>query len=144
VLFPEPGQHAIPVVANLFADRSWIADAVGVPVDRLLPAFQDAVRHPLPWVEVIKTAPAQEVVHEKVDLLKQLPIPKHNELDSGPYITAALLIARNPKTGIQNVLDSPLPGERAGSYRRLIAAPAHPCITSGWPRRPAMVSRSHL
>jgi 2,5-furandicarboxylate decarboxylase 1 len=102
VLFPEPGGHAIPVVANLFADRSWIADSVGVPVDRLLPAFQNAARHPLPWVEV-KTAPAQEVVHEKVDLLKQLPIPKHNELDSGPYITAALLIARNPKTGIQNV-----------------------------------------
>src|SRR5579863_160361 len=102
VLFPEPGGHAIPVVANLFADRSWIADSVGVAVDRLLPAFQDAVRHPLPWVEV-KAAPAQEVVHDKVDLLKQLPIPKHNELDSGPYITAALLIARNPKTGIQNV-----------------------------------------
>ena len=102
VLFPEPDRHTIPVVANLFADRSWIADAVGVPVGQLLPAFQKAVRHPLPWTEV-KTAPAQEVVHEKVDLLKQLPIPKHNELDSGPYITAALLIARNPKTGIQNV-----------------------------------------
>jgi 2,5-furandicarboxylate decarboxylase 1 len=102
VLFPEPGHHPIPVVANLFADRSWIADALGVPVGKLLSNFQNAVRHPLPWVEVA-TAPAQEVVHEKVDLLKQLPIPKHNELDSGPYITAALLIARNPKTGIQNV-----------------------------------------
>jgi 2,5-furandicarboxylate decarboxylase 1 len=102
VLFPEPGQHAIPVVANLFADRSWIADALGVPVAKLLSTFQNAVRHPLPWVEVA-AAPAQEVVHETVDLLEQLPIPKHNELDSGPYITAALLIARNPKTGIQNV-----------------------------------------
>jgi 2,5-furandicarboxylate decarboxylase 1 len=102
VLFPEPGQHAIPVVANLFADRSWIADALGVPVAKLLSTFRNAVRHPLPWVEVA-TAAAQEVVHEKVDLLKQLPIPKHNEHDSGPYITAALLIARNPKTGIQNV-----------------------------------------
>jgi 2,5-furandicarboxylate decarboxylase 1 len=102
VLFPEPGHHPIPVVANLFADRSWIADALGVPVGKLLSNFQGAVRHPLPWVEVA-TAPAQEVVHDKVDLLKQLPIPKHNELDSGPYITAALLIARNPKTGIQNV-----------------------------------------
>ncbi len=45
----------------------------------------------------------QAEVHRDVDLLKLLPIPKHNELDSGPYITAALLIARNPKTGIQNV-----------------------------------------
>ncbi|MDE1933456.1 UbiD family decarboxylase [Bradyrhizobium sp.] len=102
VLFPEPGQHNIPVVANLFADRSWIADALGVPADKLLSTFQDAVRHPLPWVEVA-VAPVQEVFHERVDLLRQLPIPKHNEHDSGPYITAALLIARNPKTGIQNV-----------------------------------------
>jgi 2,5-furandicarboxylate decarboxylase 1 len=102
VLFPETDQHAIPVVANLFADRSWIADALGVPTEKLLSNFQNAVRHPLPWVE-IAAAPAQEIVHDKVDLLKQLPIPKHNELDSGPYITAALLIARNPKTGIQNV-----------------------------------------
>ena len=30
VLFPRPGQHSIPVVANLFADRSWIADALGI------------------------------------------------------------------------------------------------------------------
>jgi 2,5-furandicarboxylate decarboxylase 1 len=90
------------VVANLFCERGWIADALGVPVEKLLSNFQNAVRHPLPWVEVA-AAPAQDVVHEKVDLLKQLPIPKHNEHDSGPYITAALLIARNPKTGVQNV-----------------------------------------
>jgi 2,5-furandicarboxylate decarboxylase 1 len=102
VLFPEPGQHAIPVVANLFVDRNWIADSLRVPVNELLSTFQNAVHHPLPWVEVA-AAPAQEIVHEKVDLLEQLPIPKHNEHDSGPYITAALLIARNPKTGIQNV-----------------------------------------
>src|ERR1700740_2262790 len=102
VLFPEPGGHAIPVIANLFAGRSWIADALGVPVATLLSAFQNAVRNPLPWVEVTR-ARAQEIVHQNIDLLKQLPIPKHNEHDSGPYITAALLIARNPKTGIQNV-----------------------------------------
>jgi len=102
VLFPQPSQHAIPVVANIFADRSWVADSLGVPTDQLLTRFQDAVRHPLPWVEV-DDAPAQQVIHRDVDLLKQLPIPKHNEHDSGPYITAALLIARNPVTGIQNV-----------------------------------------
>lgn len=102
VLFPSPSQHAIPVVANIFADRSWVADSLGIPTDRLLSHFQEAVRNPLPWVEV-KDAAAQEVVHREVDLLKQLPIPKHNEHDSGPYITAALLIARNPKTGVQNV-----------------------------------------
>ena len=102
VLFPKPNGHRVPVVANLFADRSWIADSLHVPTDQLLSRFQHAVRHPLPWVEVT-TAPVHEVVHREIDLLKQLPIPKHNEHDSGPYITAALLIARNPKTGVQNV-----------------------------------------
>lgn len=102
VLCPSPDGHAIPVVANLFAGRGWVADSIDVPVADLLSRFQAAVRRPLPWVEVDE-APVQQVVHREVDLLKQLPIPKHNEHDSGPYITAALLIARNPKTGIQNV-----------------------------------------
>lgn len=102
VLFPRPGQHSIPVVANLFADRSWIADSLGIPTGELLSRFQDAVRHPLPWVEVT-AAPVHDVIHREINLLQQLPIPKHNEHDSGPYITAALLIARNPKTSVQNV-----------------------------------------
>jgi 2,5-furandicarboxylate decarboxylase 1 len=102
VLFPRPSQHAIPVVANLFADRSWIADSLDVPTGELLSRFQKAVRSPLPWVEVT-AAPVHDVIHRDIDLLRLLPIPKHNEHDSGPYITAALLIARNPKTGVQNV-----------------------------------------
>lgn len=102
VLFPRPDGHDIPVVVNLFTQRAWVADALEVSEEALLPRFLAAARDPLPWVEVTSAA-AQEVVHTDVDLLKQLPIPKHNELDSGPYITAGLLIARNPVTGVQNV-----------------------------------------
>jgi 2,5-furandicarboxylate decarboxylase 1 len=102
VVFPRPGGHAMPVVANIFADRSWVAESIGASTDELLNRFQDAARHPLRWTEVDR-APAQEVVHCDIDLLKLLPIPKHNELDSGPYITAGLLISRNPRTGVQNV-----------------------------------------
>ena len=102
VLFPRPDGHEIPVVANLFAGRDWVADAIGVSEDQLLPRFLAAAREPLPTREVA-SGPVQDVVHENVDLLRQLPIPKHNERDSGPYITAGLLIARNPETGVQNV-----------------------------------------
>jgi 2,5-furandicarboxylate decarboxylase 1 len=100
--FPSPGGHAIPVVSGLLGDRAWIADAMGVSPDAVLARFGEAVAHPLPWRE-IAAAPAQEVVHNCVDLTTLLPIPTHNELDSGPYISAGLLIARNPKTGVQNV-----------------------------------------
>lgn len=101
-LFPRPGGHDMPVISGLVSNRQWIAEAMGVGPDALLARFQDAALNPLPWTEV-KSAPAQEVVNRKVDLGRQLPLPVHNEHDSGAYITAGLLIARNPATGVQNV-----------------------------------------
>jgi 2,5-furandicarboxylate decarboxylase 1 len=101
-LFPRPGGHAIAVVSGLISDRGWMAEAMGVEPQDVLAHFQQAALNPLPWREVA-AAPAQEVVHTQVDLLKQLPVPTHNEHDGGPYLSAGLLIARNPKTGKQNV-----------------------------------------
>lgn len=101
--FPKPDNaHAIPVISGLVSDRGWMAEALGVQQDALLRHFQHAAANPIPCNEVTD-APAQEVVHTDVDLLKQLPIPTHNEHDSGAYITAGLLISRSPETGIQNV-----------------------------------------
>jgi 2,5-furandicarboxylate decarboxylase 1 len=101
-LFPKPDGHGVPVVSGLVSDRQWIAEAMGVEPDEVLARFQDAALNPLPWQEV-KSAPAQELVHRDVDLAALLPLPTHNEHDSGPYITAGLLITRNPRTGVQNV-----------------------------------------
>jgi 2,5-furandicarboxylate decarboxylase 1 len=101
-LFPRPGGHPMPVLSGLVSDRQWIAEAMGVEPAEVLERFQDAALNPLPWREV-SDAPAQEVVHRDVDLGKLLPLPTHNEHDNGAYITAGLLIARNPITGIQNV-----------------------------------------
>jgi 2,5-furandicarboxylate decarboxylase 1 len=101
-LFPRAGGHAMPVISGLVSDRQWIADAMGVDSSEVLARFQDAALNPLPWKEV-KSAPVQEIMHREVNLGKQLPLPTHNEYDSGAYITAGLVIARNPVTGVQNV-----------------------------------------
>ena len=107
VLFPEPlgfdgGRHEIPVVAGLVSDRGWIAEAMGVEPGAVLDRFRAAAEHPLPWREVVEGA-CQERVERNPDLTGSLPIPKHNALDAGAYISAGLVIARNPRTGIQNV-----------------------------------------
>lgn len=102
VWFPRPNGHDVPVVAGLAANRAWLAEAMGVALDDLPRTYQAAVDSPLPWREV-DAAPCQEVVHERPDLARLMPIPVHNEHDSGPYITAGLVIARNPRTGAQNV-----------------------------------------
>jgi len=101
-LFPAPGGHAVPVVSGLLSDRAWMAEAMGVAQHQLLARFQQACTEPVPTTEVTG-AVCQQVVHEEVDLTALLPVPTHNELDSGAYVTAGLLIARRPDTGVQNV-----------------------------------------
>src|SRR5690606_571954 len=65
---------------------------------------RNAAENPLPWREVPGTeAACQQVVHHDIDLHALLPIPTHSEHDNGPYITAGMVIARNPVTGVQNV-----------------------------------------
>ncbi len=101
-LFPRPGGHRIPVVSGLVSDRNWMAEAMGVEPAELLARFQDAALNPVAWRET-GSAPAQEVIHRDVDLAQLLPLPLHNEHDSAPYVTAGLMITRNPRTGKQNV-----------------------------------------
>lgn len=101
-MFPKPDGHPIPVVSGLVSDRGWMAEAMGVGARELLPRFEQAALNPLPWQEV-QSGPVQDVVHRDVDLAKLLPLPTHNEYDSGPYITAGIMITRNPRTGQQNV-----------------------------------------
>jgi len=102
-LFPNPGGQDGAVVSGLISDRAWMAEVLGLESEAdLVSAYQDAVANPIPWQEVT-TPPCQQVVHEDPDLGKLLPIPTHNELDSGPYISAGLAITRNPRNGIQNV-----------------------------------------
>lgn len=101
-LFPQPDGHEITVVSGLTSDRAWMAESLGVTEDKLVHAFQDAVANPIPS-RLVENAPCQEVVHDDPDLERLLPIPTHNELDSGAYITAGLAITRNPVSGAQNV-----------------------------------------
>jgi 2,5-furandicarboxylate decarboxylase 1 len=102
-LFPQPGGHPGTIVSGLVSSRTWMAEALGTTQERLVAHFQQAAAQPLPWHER-DSAPAQEVVHrEGLDILKLLPVPTLNEHDSGPYISAGLMISRDPETGVQNV-----------------------------------------
>lgn len=105
VLFPRPdGRDAMPVVSGFMSARGWVAEALGVVEGELLAHYRRAAEQPVAWNEVERAqAPVQAVEHRDVDVPALLPVPTHSEHDSGPYITAGLVIARNPDTGVQNV-----------------------------------------
>lgn len=102
--FPNPKGHSVPVVSGFMSRRAWIAEAMGVPESQLLARFREAAAQPLRCQLVPRAeAPCQQVLHQGRDPRDLLPIPTHSEHDNGPYITAGLVIARNPRTGVQNV-----------------------------------------
>lgn len=100
--FRRPAGHDIPIVSGLLSDRNWMAESMGVPTSEVARVFGEASQNPRAWTEVADPF-CQQVTSRSVDLATRLPVPTHNEFDSGPYITAGLLIARNPATGQQNV-----------------------------------------
>jgi 2,5-furandicarboxylate decarboxylase 1 len=61
-----------------------------------------ATEKPIPPSVHSGKAPCQELVVERPDLTKW-PIPTHSPLDAGPFITAGVVIARDPETGRHNL-----------------------------------------
>lgn len=103
VVFDNPKNYTIPVVTGLVGSREFFAEALSVPVMELAPYFARAQENPKPCKLIEKdAAPVKEVITHEVDLSK-LPIPVHHEKDSAPYITAGVLVAKNPETGEKNV-----------------------------------------
>ncbi|MCX6080845.1 MAG: UbiD family decarboxylase [Chloroflexi bacterium] len=92
-----------PLVANLFASRDVLAlsidadpktftEQLGSKLDKLLPAHK------------VETGVVQEVIWEGLEAdLTRLPIPRHFIQDAGAYITAGMIAANDPDTGIGNL-----------------------------------------
>ena len=103
IMFDNPKGSNIPIVTGLTGSRDFFSKALNVPVSELASHFEKAQTNPRECKIIEKhLSPVKEVITKDVDLGK-IPIPVHHEKDSGPYITAGLLIAKNPETGERNV-----------------------------------------
>lgn len=94
---------SMPVVAGVASSREMFARALGVPVERLVETFSAAQANPGDCILVEKNAaPVKEVIEREVNLCR-FPIPVHHEKDGGAYITAGVVVSRDPSTGIRNL-----------------------------------------
>ena len=103
VLFENVSEYApVRVIGGASTTRPQIAASFGMSQEKLLSGYIDALEHPIAPAEVTSgEAPVLEV-HESEVRLDRLPAPWHHEKDSGKYITAAMAIAQDPASGIQN------------------------------------------
>ncbi len=108
-LFDQVEGWAGSVAAGLFARREYVAMALGVPEEGLLPTLVRALNSPVA-PQVVERAPCQEVVTTDVDL-SCLPILTHIPGDGGPYITSGVAIINDAQ------------GRRNAAYHRLMLTP---------------------
>lgn len=91
-----------PVVTNLFGTRSTFAAALGVVESGLIEHLAKSESQTIEPV-MCETGPIHDVVltGDQVDLGK-LPILGHFSEDAGRYITNAIVVAKDPTTGVRN------------------------------------------
>ena len=101
LLFERVTGHDMPIVANVVASRSALAFALGVPDGALAATYARRIKEPIKPV-VISDPPFRHTVltGDAVDLTR-LPIPLYFPGDAGRYLTAGMLVARDPDTGVE-------------------------------------------
>jgi UbiD family decarboxylase len=93
----------MPILGTLLSSRRRFAQGLGIAVDELDDRCLEALERPIRPI-VVDTSPAQEVVHQDPsDLAQFLPVPTWFERERGPYITAGVIVAKDPETGRRNV-----------------------------------------
>jgi 2,5-furandicarboxylate decarboxylase 1 len=102
-LFERVRGSELRLVYNLLGTRRALALALGCSTGDVARVFAKALRRRVDPVS-IESAPVQEVVRvgDEADL-RTLPLVTHAEKDAGPYVTAGLVVARDPETGARNV-----------------------------------------
>ncbi|WP_409200131.1 UbiD family decarboxylase [Methanobrevibacter sp. DSM 116169] len=90
--------YDMPIVSGICNTRDKIADSIGCEVEEIIKKISYASENPL---DVNKFTNFEEYTSSKADLNK-IPILTHYKRDGGAYITAGVVFAQDPETGIQN------------------------------------------
>lgn len=103
VIFEEVEGSRWPVVNNILGSRQMLAIAFGTGPEDVVREFVRRTAQPIPPV-VVDDGPVKEVVRVGAEAkVTDLPLVVHSEHDAAPYITAGIVIARDPETGRRNV-----------------------------------------
>lgn len=88
------------ILGNLLSTRRRLAWALKVEEKSVVSKLLEALKAPLKCAES-SDAPFMEVSEEP--LLTKLPVPTFYERDPGPFITAGVVYAEDPETGVGNL-----------------------------------------
>lgn len=100
--FPNVKGFPMPVIGNLLSSKDNCEAAFGTDFNRIRGLVERAIGNPIP-PQVVEDAPVHEVVLTTgFDVRELIPALFHAPTDAGRYITAGIVVVRDPVTGIYN------------------------------------------
>lgn len=100
VIFENIKGYDMRVISGICNTREKIAQALSCTVPQITPIITKAMENPEPITRIQSVG--DNFQHSKKADLGELPILTHYKKDGGPYITAGVVIVKDPEDGIRN------------------------------------------
>jgi 2,5-furandicarboxylate decarboxylase 1 len=102
LMFTAVNGYDIPVIGNLLCCQPNCEAAFNLNFRGIRDAVGRALSAPIPPVVVPKAAAQENIQTEAIDIAATLPVLFHTAEDAGRFITAGVVIVRDPETGVYN------------------------------------------
>jgi 2,5-furandicarboxylate decarboxylase 1 len=105
LLFENVQGYSHPVIGNLLASRANCETAFGLDYKQIRDCMQRAVAEPIPPCQTRDRPACQDTIftdQQSIDLGRCLPVLTHAPGDAGRFITAGVVIVKDPESGVHN------------------------------------------
>lgn len=117
--------YDLPVVTNVFGSRSQLALIFGTTPEDVVREYMKRGEDRIEPI-VVDGGPCKEVVRLGQEAsIDELPLVTHCEKDAGPYVTAGIIVAKDPDTGVRNVSINRMMYKNAHSLACRMMPPQH-------------------
>jgi UbiD family decarboxylase len=100
IIFENIKESDMKVISGICNTREKIARGISVTVPQITQKIMEATGNPISTdnIESVK----KNYITQKEPNLGEIPVPTYYKKDGGAYITAGVVIAKDPETGIRN------------------------------------------
>jgi 2,5-furandicarboxylate decarboxylase 1 len=103
LFFPSVAGYDVPIVGNFLASPGNCEAAFGTDFRGIRALVSRALSSPGIPPEIVVEGPSRDVVHvDDIEVAEHLPALLHAPGDAGRFVTAGIVIATHPATGVRN------------------------------------------
>ena len=100
LIFENVKDYDMKIISGICNTRDKIARGISVTVPEITKRIMEATENPIP-IKNVENVKENFNTQKEPDLSK-IPVPTYYKKDGGAYITAGVVIAKDPETGIRN------------------------------------------